>query len=254
MASPIADFDMTNTNEPDEVELEWQKWSQKPDPVAFRGIVSKFDDTIDKTVARFGKQAGATTRGKARLLVAKAVRSYNPSAGAKLRTHVNNHLKSLQRAVPMLSDPMPIPERMRLEHTRLQNLSLDYEDEVGRPPTDDELAEMSGVSLKKIQRMRKAVRGHVPFSVIEEADDDDESGMATDVVASQRSDYDTWMDAVYAELGEIDKLIMRYKSGYGGEQVVDNNEIAKRLNLHPSTVSQRAARIQQRLDAYHGGT
>jgi DNA-directed RNA polymerase specialized sigma subunit len=93
-------------------------------------------------------------------------------------------------------------------------------------------------------------KGRIPFSVIEEKADDDDN--ATDIVGSSRSDFDTWMDAVYYDLGEQDRIIMRHRSGYGDADVLDNNTIAERLGVSPAYVSQRAAAIQRKLDAYHG--
>jgi len=183
-------------------------------------------------------------------MVARAIKTYVPTGGANLRTHVFNSLKSLQRKVPLLADPMPVPERIRLDSSRIRQAEAHFEGSIGRPPTDDELSELVNLSPAKLQRIRAMAKGRIPFSVVEERSEDDDA--SSDIVGSTRSDYDTWTDAVYTDLGENDKLIMRFRSGYDGADTLDNTAIADRLGVSPSYVSQRALAIQQKLDRFHG--
>jgi RNA polymerase primary sigma factor len=122
--------------------------------------------------------------------------------------------------------------------------------DLGREPSDEELADITGIALPRVIKVRKRMRSRVPFSVAEGEDDDENSG--TDVAVSRRTPYDDWVDAVYHDLGEIDKIILQHRSGYRGAEILPNQEIAKKLGLSPAAVSQKAARIQARLDEFNG--
>ena len=71
-------------------------------------------------------------------------------------------------------------------------------------------------------------------------------------MASRTDPYDEWVDAVYHDLGEIDRVIMSYRTGFRGAPVLSNGDIAKRLKMTPGAVSQRANRIQGKLDEFYG--
>ena len=245
-SDPAESKDETDSLSSDEL---WQDWAKTKDKAKLRKVVNSFRPITDRVLTRYGSSAGGTVRGKADLFVARAIQSYKPGAGANLKTHVYNSLKSLQRSVPMLTDPMPIPERIRLESNRIRQVAAEFEGNIGRPPSDEELADLTKLSPKKLQRIRAMAKGRLPFSTIEEADDDNAE---SDIIGSTRTDYDNWVDAVYSELGETDKLIMQHRSGYNGSDRLDNNAIAEKLDVSPAYVSQRALAIQRRLDAYHG--
>jgi DNA-directed RNA polymerase specialized sigma subunit len=55
-------------------------------------------------------------------------------------------------------------------------------------------------------------------------------------------------DYVYHDLDDIDKQVFQHRLGYRGSQVLPNQEIAKKLNLSSAAVTQRAGRIQKRLE------
>jgi DNA-directed RNA polymerase specialized sigma subunit len=241
---------LDETDSISDVTSEWEGWSKDQSPDRLRKLVKRFKPTYMKALSAFGSTAGDTAQGQARLMVARAIKSYDPQKGANLNTHVYNSLRSLQRKVPMLADPMPVPERVRLDSARIRQAEAAFEGQIGRPPTDEELSELVKLTPKKIQRVRGMAKGRIPFSVIEEKADEDDT--SADIVGSSRTDFDTWREAVYYDLGEQDRFIMSARSGYGDTDVLDNNTIAERLGVSPAYVSQRAAAIQRKLDEYHG--
>jgi DNA-binding Lrp family transcriptional regulator len=56
------------------------------------------------------------------------------------------------------------------------------------------------------------------------------------------------MDFVYGDLDNTNKLIMDMSLGRNGRKQTSVQEIARRLNITPGAVSQRAAKIQQMLN------
>jgi DNA-directed RNA polymerase specialized sigma subunit len=64
---------------------------------------------------------------------------------------------------------------------------------------------------------------------------------------------DIWLEYVHHDLDPIDKKILEWKTGMYGKQVLSTNEIARRLNITPSAVSQRAAKIAMKIEAGQSG-
>jgi len=85
------------------------------------------------------------------------------------------------------------------------------------------------------------------MSMAEEIDDD---SSAPDVIGSVRTPYDDWVDAVYAGLGDIDKLILMHKTGYRNADVLTPAEIAQKTGISPDAVLARTKRIQAQLDSF----
>jgi Mn-dependent DtxR family transcriptional regulator len=56
------------------------------------------------------------------------------------------------------------------------------------------------------------------------------------------------LDFVYGDLSPTDKLIMDMTLGRNGRRTAATQDIARRLNITPGAVSQRAAKIQQMID------
>ena len=228
----------------------YEQWKSTPTPQNMRQIVKELEPTIQSAVNTYaGNKVGDPVRHRARILAAQAIRSYDPKYGASLQTHVNRQLQALQRMTPALTDPLPQPEKFRRDSQALTNATNSLQEVLGREPTDEELAEETKLPIARVIKVRSGQRARIPMSMYE-ADDDDES--TPEPVASSRDDFDDWMDAVYHDLGETDKLIFMYRTGYRGQQPMPNQEIARKLGVSPAYISQRASWIQKRLDEFDG--
>jgi DNA-directed RNA polymerase specialized sigma subunit len=184
------------------------------------------------------------------LLAAKAVKGYQPDRGASLDTHVFRQLQALQRIAPQIHDPMPLPERLRRDRGEVSGAIEKVQNDLGRDASDEEVAQLTNLPRKRITKVRQMMQSRLPLSSFEESEEDSESDQP-DLVANQMTPEDEWMDAVYHDLGDIDRVILQHRTGYRGNPVLPNQEIAKRLRMSPAAVSQRATRIQQRLDEFH---
>jgi hypothetical protein len=66
--------------------------------------------------------------------------------------------------------------------------------------------------------------------------------------SAQASPEDVWMEYVHHDANPIDQKILEWKTGYNGKEIVATQEIARRLRISPSAVSQRAARMAKRMN------
>ena len=241
-------------NKPEKPENQaFARWAASREPQDLRSVVQQLEPTISHLTRQYvGMRPSPVVQQRARLLAARAIESYNPAAGANLTTHVSNHLKGLQRMAADITDPMPPPERFRRDQAAIVRASDELEDELGREVTDEEVAERTGMPIKRVLRVRGRMRGRVPMSVVEDSDYDDME--APDIVGSEFTRRDEWVDAVYHDLGPIDKLILAHKTGFRGFEQLSTGELARRLNISPAAVSQRASRIQARLEEFDHGS
>lgn len=209
--------------------------------------------TIEKALRAYAPNATEVVRSRARIIAAGAIRSFKPDQGADLNTHVYRQLQRLQREAPQISDPMPQPERTRRDSGKIMAAISQAADDIGREPTDEEISELTGLPVRRVTKIRKGIRGRVSESQYTEGfGNDDNSETDKDVTTAERTGYDDWIDAVYHDLPEVDRVVMQYRTGYRGAPVLSNVDIAKRLRLSPAAISQRVSRIQAKLDEYNG--
>jgi DNA-directed RNA polymerase specialized sigma subunit len=78
---------------------------------------------------------------------------------------------------------------------------------------------------------------------------DTEGGGQTLVGTESGLDFeDLWIDAVYGELDGRDRKIMDWTLGWHGQPKLTKTEMAKRLGMSVSAITQRAMRIANRVD------
>ena len=67
-------------------------------------------------------------------------------------------------------------------------------------------------------------------------------------IPGQVSSQEAWLGFVHGDLSPTNKLVMDLLLGRNGRKKTSVQEIAKRLNITPGAVSQRAAKIQELLN------
>lgn len=236
---------LANRLEPEFAEP-WQIYSTDPSPHNTTQLLNKLKPVITRGVRAYGgKTAGPTTQSHAKRLTLQALKTYDP-AQASLSTHITNHLQGLQRVTRQQGQVVRIPERVTLDRSHIEQVRANLEDQHGREPTDQELADAAGISVKRLWHIRKFV-SPVSQGFLEHATMSEESGegYAPSVV---RPGSEAWLHIVATDLPETDRKILEWTTGLGGNPVLTNQQIAMRLKLSPGAVSQRKAKIQQLLD------
>jgi len=222
-------------------------WAKAKTPKNLRAVIDDNRPTIDKALKSYaGGMPGNNIRRRAELMAAEAVKTYDPQVGAQLHTHMMSQLQGLRRVAAKFADPMPKPDRLRLESAKMEADKLELADVLGREPSLEELAEHGGYDARKIRKMQMRNRATVAESSLipEDGNEGDEymPGVRRNDPAA------VWMDYVYHDLDDIGRIILQYRTGYNGVQKLSNQDIAKRLNMTPAAVSKRANQIQARLD------
>lgn len=225
-------------------------WRKSPAPEINTKLLGTVQPIIDTAVNSYaGQNASPTIKNKAKLMALKALNTYDPQKG-NVKTHLLSQLQSLRRAAAQEQNIIGIPEQVGLDFQRLSSAENELRDSLSRDPADDELADMTGLSIKRIKKIR-AFNQPVAEGMTTAQSGDNEDAANTDI-ASTLPNYtkhtDAWLDFVYGDLTPTDKLIMDMTLGRNGRRRASTQDIASRLNITPGAVSQRAAKIQQMID------
>jgi DNA-directed RNA polymerase sigma subunit (sigma70/sigma32) len=131
-----------------------------------------------------------------------------------------------------------------LDKNKLDNTEKELFDVLGREASDAEIADYSGLTLKRIGKIRKA---HMPVNEgsIRDPEEPDINVMPG---VRGKSEVDNMLDYVYYDLSPSDQKIFEWRTGYNGRPVKTNDEIALITNKDPKWVSQRASIIQKKIN------
>jgi DNA-directed RNA polymerase specialized sigma subunit len=226
------------------IEQGYMQWSSNPIPKNMNHVVGQLQPTINKAIQTFAPGSGELVKGRARYLAMEAVKSYDPSRGAKLESHVMNHLQGLRRYSNQSRIVMKQSERKRREYYELMRIEREFYDENGREPSADELSDKLGISPRKLE----VIRGYGVRSIGTEAASGGSEGDSGQLGTNMQDPEDIWISYVYHDLSSIDQQIMDWKIGLHGKPQLSNQDIAKRLGISPPAVTQRARRISKKLE------
>lgn len=224
-------------------EEHYNKYMASRSPESASTLLKTLSPVIDKALKSYagGEAVTGTMRARAKTMALEAVRRYDPTK-AKLETHLLSHLRGLRRVSERATSGVYVPEAHKLDARKLDAARVDLADELGREPSDHELAGRLQLPIERIVRAR-AVPGVMSSS---------QTGgeVAATPGKIDPKAWDTWLKIIHADLGDIDKVILERSFGMHGHPVTPANEIAKMLNLSGAAISLRKQRIQRELDTF----
>lgn len=219
----------------------YDTWKADPTPANLYAVTKSLKPTIDSVLASLGGTGSPDVATRARVVAAKAIQSYDPAYGASLPTWVSQQLRQLTRDVRKSNNTISIPEGVQLDGFTLKQAEQQFVDEHDREPTVNELADMTGLSVKRITDVRNKLK---PVAT-EGAFTDEEGNVG---IVGSLPDFDQEaVDYVYNDSDLIDRQILEMKLGYGGHDVLDNAAIMQKLGLTPVQLSRRVNRLTMRI-------
>jgi DNA-directed RNA polymerase specialized sigma subunit len=233
----------------DAFDTAYGQWQQQRTPESNTAILKTIQPVIDTAVTSYaGQNAHPTIKSRARIMALKALDTYDPSRG-NVRTHLLSQLQGLRRLSAQSQNIISIPEQVGLDFSRLTENENQLRDDLGRDPTDDELADATNLSKRRIQKIRAFHQPVAEGATMRDTSAEENFGgdVASSVPGATRSE-DAWFNFVYDDLGPTDKLIADMTLGRNGRRKTTTQDIAQRLKITPGAVSQRAAKIQAMLD------
>lgn len=224
------------------------QWLKNKTPETNTQLLKRVQPVIDTAVSSYGGAAsGPAFKSRARLMALKAMDTYDPKRG-NVRTHLLSQLQSLRRLSAQEQNIIGIPEQVGLDYQKLHAAENELRDSLSRDPSDDELADSTGLSVKRIRKVRAFNQPIATGSTVHETAEENYDGDIASKIPNQNRSADAWLDFVHGDLTPTDKLIMDMTLGRNGRRATSTQDIAQRLNITPGAVSQRAAKIQAMID------
>jgi len=218
----------------------YNKWMESPNEQSTGEFLKSMTPTIKNALKTYapGQESALTTR--ANLMTLDIAKRYKPDKGTHINSFVMNGLKSLNREAQRRQAPIHIPENVALEQHKLIKASGELMAEKGRPATVQELGDRTGMSVKRIAKVRKYKSPVSSSTLLSEEGDS--------LFTQQKDPQTVWADYIYHDMSDIDKKIYEWSTGYGGSQMMKKGEIAQRLKMSAPAVSQRVSKIIKRLE------
>ncbi len=167
-----------------------------------------------------------TVQIEAYKLARKAAETYS-SGDVKFSTYLVNNLKKLSRLSTQYGSSIRMPENVQFGINKLNMAEKDLESSLGREATVSELSDHTGFNIKMVDSLLKNKKTMVSINNL----------LTTPTIID--SSNDEWLSFVYHDLTPKDKIIFEHKVGFGGKKVLDNDKIAKKLNLSQPQLNNR---------------
>ena len=176
----------------------------------------------------------------------KAVERFDPAKGGKLSTYGSWWIKqSIKRALANQSKTIRLPVHLVDKIAKMRRVALKLQEEFGREPTDEELAEEMNMSPSRVAQMRTAA---IRPASLDAPIGDDDSQTFSDLVSDERA-HDPYEDledkTVTGMLQEMVKTldpreatILRYRFGLDGGNEKTLEEVGQKFGVTRERVRQ----------------
>lgn len=226
----------------------YDSWKLDPSPVNMGGVLKELDPIITSEISRYS--GGPVLKTKAKALTINAVKSYDPDRGANLKSWVVTQLQPLSRYRQNLQ-PLRVPEVAGRKAAELNRMQKELGETSGRNPTDIELADYSGVSVKRINQLRDMSKAVTTESAMASASGDNEGPGALPGVSDSGHTISDSAEEIYKGLDDRAKFIYDASTGGHGKPVMQKTDIAARLGVTPAFISQQSEAIANSIQSAH---
>lgn len=237
----------SNASQKGNLDQAYTDWKTEPNGDGMSRLMEQLKPQMQKSARRYAGDVDPVTMGKAKQLVIDSLDRYDPQK-ASLETYVDRQLQPLMRWNSRKNRQVRLPDKMQMDAVAIRRAIEDIENETGRDASARQIADHTGLPIKRIAKVRLADQRLVADS---RAMSDDESGAGTagDLpVVDDKTSHESWLHFIRDDLSPIDQVILERTTGLDGAKVWSNQELAARLRLSPSAISQRKARIQALID------
>ena len=176
----------------------------------------------------------------------KAVERFDPKKGGKLSTYGSWWIKqSIKRALANQSKTIRLPVHLVDKISKMRRVGMKLQEELGREPTDEELADELDMTPTRVRQMRLAA---IRPASLDAPIGDDESNNFSEVVEDENATtpYEDLEDKtvfvmlrdMVKHLDEREATILQYRFGLDGGTEKTLEEVGKRFGVTRERVRQ----------------
>ena len=236
----------SNQLEPDYADA-FNAWKTEPSPTNTGHLLKTVQPVLSSAVRSYAGPSARSLniKSQAKRMAAEAFGSYDPAKGT-LKSHLMSRLQRLRRVSAQQRQIIRVPEQVAMDQSRSEAAARELEDSLGYPPSDAQLANFTGLSMKRLQYIRGSGRP-LAESTISRVGDEGQGGYDPRVRALNPNQ-NAWNDLVYDDMDETNQYIMERVLGMHGHKPTPPSKVALQLKISPAAVSHRMAQIQKKLE------
>jgi DNA-directed RNA polymerase specialized sigma subunit len=209
----------------------YNRWKESGSKRDMSALVSHLSPLIYTEVSRAsGTLPVAALQAEAKIWTAKGIKSYDPSKGVALGSHITNYLQRVRRLNYKYQNFARIPENQALDYHEFNKAKSLLEEELNRDPTDEELAKKLGWSKAQTIRLKKNLY-----------EDHIESFNERPTEHTQYSDRGILMSELMSRLSDREKFILENK------KYLSASELAAKLNINQNRLNYEQKKLVDKI-------